>query len=101
MSRNEGEPSVGLAGAGYGRSGDGQNPVFQGRRARTPLETLATFSLDQLLAQWSLRGDQDDFFAVMLDFKSALALEIVNRPSDPAGERAVGDALAIVRDCRR
>jgi exopolysaccharide biosynthesis protein len=29
------------------------------------------------------------------------AFEIVNRPSDPQGERAVGDALAIVRSCGR
>ena len=26
-------------------------------------------------------------------------LRIANRPSDPTGERAVGDALAIVRGC--
>ena len=28
------------------------------------------------------------------------SLEIVNRPSDPTGERPVGDALAIVKGCR-
>ena len=31
---------------------------------------------------------------------TANPLRIANRPSDPAGERPVGDALAIVRGCR-
>lgn len=31
---------------------------------------------------------------------SSGALRVANRPSDPAGERPVGDALAIVRGCR-
>lgn len=32
---------------------------------------------------------------------STKALRVANRPSDATGERAVGDALAIVRGCRR
>ena len=36
---------------------------------------------------------------VYADPDSARALRVVNRPSDPAGERPVGDALAIVRGC--
>ena len=37
---------------------------------------------------------------VFADPDSARALRVANRPSDPTGERAVGNALAIVRDCR-
>lgn len=32
---------------------------------------------------------------------SARGLRIANHPSDPAGERPVGDALAVVRSCKR
>ena len=37
---------------------------------------------------------------VYADPDSASRLRIANRPSDKAGERAVGDALAIVKRCR-
>ena len=37
---------------------------------------------------------------VFADPDSARALRVANRPSDPTGERAVGNALAIVRECR-
>jgi exopolysaccharide biosynthesis protein len=36
---------------------------------------------------------------VYADPDSAGAFRVANRPSDPAGERAVGNALAIVREC--
>ncbi len=36
---------------------------------------------------------------VYADPDSARALRIANRPSDPTGERPVGDALAVVRGC--
>ena len=36
---------------------------------------------------------------VYADTGNAPVLRIANRPSDPAGERPVGDALAIVRGC--
>jgi len=32
---------------------------------------------------------------------SAGVMRVANRPSDPTGERAVGNALAVIRDCRR
>jgi exopolysaccharide biosynthesis protein len=31
---------------------------------------------------------------------AAKAMRVANRPSDPTGERPVGDALAVVRSCR-
>jgi hypothetical protein len=37
---------------------------------------------------------------VYADPDSARAMRVANRPSDPTGERAVGNALAIVRGCR-
>jgi exopolysaccharide biosynthesis protein len=37
---------------------------------------------------------------VYADPTSGGALRIANRPSDKEGERAVGDALAVVRRCR-
>jgi Phosphodiester glycosidase len=37
---------------------------------------------------------------VYADPDSARALRVANHPSDPTGERAVGNALAIVRGCR-
>ena len=37
---------------------------------------------------------------VYADPDSSGRLRIANRPSDPAGERTVGNALAIVRGCR-
>ena len=37
---------------------------------------------------------------VYADSDSARALRVANHPSDPTGERAVGNALAIVRGCR-
>lgn len=36
---------------------------------------------------------------VFADPDSARALRVANRPSDPTGERAVGNALAVVRSC--
>ena len=44
---------------------------------------------------------QIEFYLVYADPDSAGALRIANRPSDPQGERAVGDALAILHGCTR
>ena len=64
------------------------------------LRELATFML-ALGARDALNLDGGGSTAlVYADPDSARALRLANHPSDPTGERAVGNALAIVRGCR-
>ena len=73
-----------------------QNPYSDGMTLRE----LATLML-ALGARDALNLDGGGSTAlVYADPDSARALRVANRPSDPTGERAVGNALAIVRGCR-
>lgn len=63
------------------------------------LRELATLML-ALGAREALNLDGGGSTAlVFADPDSARALRVANRPSDPTGERAVGNALAVVRGC--
>jgi exopolysaccharide biosynthesis protein len=77
--------------------------VVDGRRAAysdgMTLRELATLML-ALGARDALNLDGGGSTTMLIESNATKRLEIVNRPSDPQGERAVGDALAIVRGCR-
>jgi Phosphodiester glycosidase len=75
---------------------DGRQPDYS---AGMTLRELATLML-ALGAPESLNLDGGGSTALVLArTDSARAFRAVNRPSDPTGERAVGNALAIVKGC--
>lgn len=77
---------------------DGRQP---GRSAGMSLRELATLML-ALGARDALNLDGGGSTAmVFADPAAGGALRVANRPSDAAGERAVGNALVVVRDCSR
>ena len=77
---------------------DGRQPAYS---AGMTLPELARLML-ALGAPESLNLDGGGSTALVLaDPDSAGALRVANRPSDPQGERAVGNALGIVRGCAR
>jgi exopolysaccharide biosynthesis protein len=76
--------------------------VVDGRQApwsagMTLLE-LATL-MQSLGASEAINLDGGGSTAMVVRDPDGGVLEVVNRPSDPGGERAVGNALAIVRRC--
>ncbi len=78
--------------------------VVDGRRASysdgMTLRELANL-MRALGARDALNLDGGGSTTMLIENPSTRQLEIVNRPSDPQGERTVGNALAVVRDCRR
>lgn len=78
--------------------------VVDGRQAAysdgMTLRELASLMLS-IGARDALNLDGGGSTTMVVENAKTRKLEIVNRPSDPGGERAVGDALAIVRGCRR
>lgn len=78
--------------------------VVDGRQAPysdgMTLRELANLML-ALGARDALNLDGGGSTTMVVENPEAKALEIVNRPSDAAGERAVGNALAIVRTCAK
>lgn len=78
--------------------------VVDGRRAGyssgMTLRELAML-MQSLGARDALNLDGGGSTTMVVENPTTRKLEIVNRPSDPLGERTVGDALAIVRGCRK
>jgi hypothetical protein len=64
------------------------------------LRELATLML-ALGARDAINLDGGGSTTMVIADPSGGGLRVVNRPSDPTGERAVGNALAIVRECVR
>lgn len=76
---------------------DGRQPAWS---AGMSLRETATLML-ALGAREAINLDGGGSSAlVYADPDSARVMRVANRPSDPTGERAVGNALAIVRECR-
>ena len=78
--------------------------VVDGRQAPysdgMTLRELADF-MRMLGARDAINLDGGGSSALVYRDPGTKALKVGNRPSDPTGERAVGDALAIVRGCQR
>ena len=71
-----------------------------GYSAGMTLRELANLMLS-LGARDALNLDGGGSTTMVVENPQTRQLAIVNRPSDPTGERTVGDALAIVKGCRR
>jgi hypothetical protein len=76
---------------------DGRRPFYSNGMSLRELAEL----MRSLGAREALNLDGGGSTTMVVENVATRKLEVVNRPSDAAGERTVGDALAVVGSCKR